>query len=263
MGFVQYRRIATVGGGGTMDTLAYIEQLEEPVRSALSPWAKRVPTAMLERASLKRLQRGEGLVRMLDRCSFVYVLCSGRVRTTSHALEGTTFTIDEFAAPAVFGEMELIAESPLYHGTVVALTACEFIAVRRDDYLRWLSSDPDALLKRARWVVQSLLKQSGAERNLLGWTGVKRIMFTLCQYAQQQADGDDIVIGASRAELAERANVSTKTVSRALAELERRGFLRRNGRKIVIDHAAYRRLDAAMRHELESSLHECREKEGR
>ena len=244
-----------------MDVLAYIAELDAPVREALLPWANRIPAGTLQRCSLVRLGCGEELVRMLDRCEQVFVLCRGRVRSTSHAISGSTFTIDEFQAPAVFGEMEVIADSPLFHGSLLALESCEFITADREDYLSWLKSDPEALLERSRWVAQSLLRQSGTERSMLGWSAVKRIMFILCQHCRQQPGQDAVVVRASRRELAEKANVSTKTVSRAVEELERRRMLKRAGRKIVIDRAAAARLDAAMRHEFEASLHESREKE--
>ena len=249
---------------GGVDVLGYIDKLEVPVRGAILPWANRIPAGPLSRCRLVRLSRGEELVRMLDRCESVYILCRGKVRSTSHALSGSTFTIDEFSAPAVFGEMEVIADSPVYHGSLVALEDCEFVAAQRSDYLDWLKSDPEALVARSRSVVQSLLRQSGTERSLLAWTGTKRIMFVLCQYCRRQKGGKaeaDVIVDATRSELAERANVSTKTVSRTVNELERQGMLSRRGRKIVIDRAAAARLDAAMRQELESSLHMSREKE--
>lgn len=245
-----------------MDVLGYIEGLDDArVRDAVLPWAARIPAGVLSRARLVTLARGEELVRMLDRCERVYLLCRGRVRTTSHGSSGSTFAIDEFEAPAVFGEMEVLSESPLYHGSLVAVTDCEFVSARREDYLAWLTSDPEALLARSRSVVRSLLRQSGAERSLLGWNGTKRLMFVLCQYCHQLPGPDGVVIRATRTELAEKANVSTKTVSRALEELESRRMLRREGRRIVIDRAACARLDREMQHELESSLPQGGEKE--
>ncbi|WP_428378769.1 Crp/Fnr family transcriptional regulator [Olsenella sp. Marseille-QA0557] len=237
-----------------MDVLTYISALDPQVRDAVLPWVSRIPAGVLSRAHLVRLNRGEILVHMLDRCTRVYLLCSGRVRTTTHGVSGSTFAIDEFEAPAVFGEMEVLSESPLFHGSLIALTDCEFISARRDDYLAWLKSDPEGLLARSRSVVKSLLRQSGTERDLMGWTGVKRLMFVLCQYCRQQSKTGDVVIKASRSELAEKANVSTKTVSRSLDELEQRHMLHREGHKIVIDQEARARLDSEIQHEFETGL---------
>lgn len=237
-----------------MEVLDYISDLDVSVRDAVLPWVSRIPAGVLSRARLVTLRRGETLVHMLDRCERVYLLCSGRIRTTTHGVSGSTFAIDEFEAPAVFGEMEVLSESPLFHGSLVAVTDCEFVSARREDYLSWLTSDPEALLARTRSVVQSLLRQSGTERNLMGWNGTKRLMFVLCQYCRQQENEGDVVIKATRSELAEKANVSTKTVSRALDELEQQGLLHREGHKIVISQAARKRLDNEIQHEFETCL---------
>lgn len=162
-------------------------------------------------------------------------------------------------APAVFGEMEVLANSQLYHSSLVALEPSELIATPRCDFLAWLTGDPEALLARSRSVVRSLLRQAGTERSLIGWSGTKRVMFVLVQCCRQAAGEPPVTIRDSRSE---RAGVSTKTVSRALEKLEGQGLLRRAGRGIVIDRAGLGRLDAELRHEVESNLPQgTREKE--
>lgn len=245
-----------------MDVLSYIDGIEAPARDAIAPWASRIPAGLLARTRLVELPTGDALVHMLDRCEQVYVLTRGRVRSTSRAETGSSFTIDEFCAPAVFGEMEVLADSQLYHSSLVALEPSELIATPRCDYLAWLTGDPEALLARSRSVVRSLLRQAGTERSLIGWSGTKRVMFVLAQCCRQAAGEPPVTIRDPRSELAERAGVSTKTVSHALEELEGQGLLRRAGRGIVIDRAGLGRLDAELRHEFESNLpHGTREKE--
>lgn len=245
-------------GERAVDVLGYISVLNAPTREALMPWARRIPAGLLARCRLIHVERGEELVSMFDRCEHVYVLCVGRIRTTTRSVSGSSFTIDEFEAPTVFGEMELLAQSPITLGSLVALSGCSFIAAPQADYLAWLTSDPEALLARSRWVVRSLLRQMGNARSLMGWSATRRLMFVLFQSCHQgtgRSENGGATIQATRAELAERAGVSTKTVSRALGELEGRQMLRRSGRKIVIDRDAYERLENEIRHELESEPH--------
>lgn len=248
-----------------MDVTAYIETLDAPVAEALAPWARRAADASLGRCRLVRLKKGETLARMLDCCDHVHVLARGRIRSTSHSADGGSFTIDEFGAPTVFGEMELLSDEPLALSSLAALTDCELVAIPREDYLAWLASDPEALLARSRWVVRRLLNQMGNERSLMGWNGTKRLMFVLFQLCQQAgvetggsgANGDaskDVLLHPTRAELAERAGVSEKTITRGLAELEREGLIAKKGRTIVIDQAARERLEQNIRKELEPSL---------
>ena len=61
------------------------------------------------------------------------------------------------------------------------------------------------------------------------------------------SESDAIVIRLMHPQLAERAGVSSKTVSRALAGLERRGLVERRGRAIAIDPPALGNLEREVR----------------
>ena len=232
-----------------MDTLGYLETLDAEVRDRLAPWAGRIPAALLSRCALVKLDKGDELVHELDRFGSVYVLTRGTIASTSPLLDGGTYVIDEFHAPAAFGEMEAIGASPFYHSSLMAATDAELIRASGKDYLAWLSGDADALLARSRWVVQRLASQSSHERSLLAWTGEKRVAYALCQLYGEEC----LVVPLTRAQLAERVGVSTKTVSRSIASLADGGMARLEGRKIVIDREAFELLEDMLRDELGQS----------
>lgn len=235
-----------------MDTLGYLGTLNAEVRDRLTPWAGRIPAALLSRCALVRLDRGDELVRELDRFDSVYVLTRGTIVSTSPLLDGGTYVIDEFHAPAAFGEMEAIGASPFYHSSLMAATSAELIRASGKDYLAWLAGDADALLARSRWVVQRLASQSSHERSLLAWTGEKRVAYALCQL-YGEGGKDRLVVPLTRGQLAERVGASTKTVSRSIASLAARGMACIEGRKVVIDREAFGLLEEMLRDELGQS----------
>lgn len=261
MELMEARGPAPAGQEEAVDPLAYIEELDAPVRDVVAPWAKLAEPALASRCHLERIGAGRELVRMLEPCTRVFLLTRGRVRTTSHDESGARFTIDEFSAPAVFGEMEVIADSPCFYGSLVALTDCEFLSFPREDYLAWLSSTPAVLLDRSRSAMRRLLRQMGNERRLMGWTSAKRLMFVLARRLAREPQGTDVTIRVTRCELAESTSLSTKSVTRALDELEARGLVRRRGRSLIIDRRSRGRLDEAVRHELENALPQGQDKE--
>ena len=232
-----------------MDTLGYLETLDAEVRDRLAPWAGRIPAALLSRCALVKLDKGDELVHELDRFGSVYVLTRGTIASTSPLLDGGTYVIDEFHAPAAFGEMEAIGASPFYHSSLMAATDAELIRASGKDYLAWLSGDADALLARSRWVVQRLASH---ERSLLAWTGEKRVAYALCQL-YGEGGKECLVVPLTRAQLAERVGVSTKTVSRSIASLVDAGMARLEGRRIVIDREAFELLEDMLRDELGQS----------
>ena len=105
-----------------MDTLGYLDTLDAEVRDRLTPWAGRIPAALLSRCALVKLDKGDELVHEFDRFGSVYVLTRGVIASTSPLLDGGTYVIDEFHAPAAFGEMEAIGASPFYHSSLMAAT---------------------------------------------------------------------------------------------------------------------------------------------
>ena len=85
-----------------MDTLGYLDTLDAEVRDRLTPWAGRIPAALLSRCALVKLDKGDELVHEFDRFGSVYVLTRGVIASTSPLLDGGTYVIDEFHAPAAF-----------------------------------------------------------------------------------------------------------------------------------------------------------------
>ncbi len=114
-----------------MDTLGYLSTLDAEVRDRLTPWAGRIPAALLGRCSLVKLDKGDELVHELDRFGSVYVLTRGAIASTSPLLDGGTYVIDEFQAPAAFGEMEAIGASPFYVSAKTVSRSIASLAERR------------------------------------------------------------------------------------------------------------------------------------
>lgn len=245
--------------GGTVDAKAYARRLDPSTSERVLSWLESMPASCLGRCTLTKLPQRHTLVRMLDRCDRVYLLCRGSLCTTSGSPDGSSYVIDDFSAPAIFGEMEVIGGQPFYHGTLTATKDCELISMPRAEYIVWLLSDARIALERSRQVVASLARQSSQERSLLSWNGTQRIVYALCQRISQEPPGVDVSIRETRQALAERTGVSSKTVSRALRELERRGMLRLDGRRIRIGAQEREALYATLRQELELSPHDEKE----
>ncbi|NLH91586.1 MAG: Crp/Fnr family transcriptional regulator [Atopobium sp.] len=232
-----------------MDTLSYLDALDAEVRDRLTPWAGRIPTALLSRCTLVKLDKGDELVHEFDRFGSVYVLTRGTITSTSPLLDGGTYVIDEFHAPAAFGEMEAIGASPFYHSSLMAATNAELIRASGKNYLAWLTGDSAALLARSRWVVQRLASQSSHERSFLAWTGKKRVAYALCQL-YREGGKERLVVPLTRGQLAERVGVSTKTASRSVASLAEGGMVHIEGQKIMIDQEAFELLKDMLHDEL-------------
>lgn len=172
---------------------------------------------------------------MQDPFDRVFVLCKGNLRTVTHDLSGNDFLVDQFGAPSVFGEMELLLESKHYMGTLIATERSEVFAIDAEDYKNWILTDPEILFERSKWLVGKLSAQSRFERAMLSMYGTERVMYAIYLMCESLPSTERASIRISQREIAERVKMSTKTVARALDELQERHLLKTQGRKIIIE----------------------------
>lgn len=229
-----------------MDVLAYIQSLEPAISAAILPYAGRIPALSLSSARLHQLSKGDVLVRMQDPFDRVFVLCKGSLRILTHDVSGNDFLLDQFVAPTVFGEMELLLDYKHYQGSLVATTEAEVLSLDAKAYKDWILNDSQILFERTKWLLKKLAAQSRFEQAMLSMSGNQRIMYVI--YLSLKAMPKDTVatIRINQGELAERVKVSTKTVSRALDELKDKGFIKTQGRNLIIEPQMRQRLDGAM-----------------
>ena len=232
------------------DILPYLQSLDEPVREKLLSLFVTMPDSLRERCTVQSLKKGSILTGPLDRSDFVYVLTQGSIRTANQGSSGNLFVVADFAAPALFGEFELIAGCPLYRGTLIATADCRIIAIERESYLAWVRGNGEVLFQRARAVTRRLLEQCSNERNFLPLHGTERLMLLLCRYYERNATGGTVRICVTRQEMADEIGTSMKTVSRGLQRLAGRGLVRLEGRDIVIGREDYESLRTLVEKEL-------------
>ncbi len=235
------------------DILPYLQSLNESVREKLLSLFVTMPGSLREHCPVRSLKKGSILAGPLDRSNFVYVLTHGSIRTANQDPSGKIFVVADFTAPALFGEVELIAGCPFYRGTLIATADCQIIAIERESYLAWVQGNGEMLFQRARAVTRQLLEQCSKERNFLSLRGTERLMFLLCRYYERNATGGAVVICATRQEIADEIGTSVKTVSRGLQRLSERGLVCLKDRGIAIGSEAYQNLRTLVEKELLSN----------
>jgi CRP/FNR family transcriptional regulator len=83
----------------------------------------------------------------------VYIICSGRVKLTTTSRDGKTLILRIAEAGEVLGLQGTVSEKP--HGlTAETLQPCQLDFVKRDDFLKFLQSHPDACLHAAQYLSQ-------------------------------------------------------------------------------------------------------------
>jgi CRP-like cAMP-binding protein len=212
----------------------------------------RVPVfSTLESGDLERIaqlgvprsfEAGQVVFREGDRSDTCYVVHEGRARAVrEHG--GRTFTLATFGRGDIFGELALF-EDEHRSATVETLGPMSAVAVLGPDMRRLMAEHPQiamrllvALGRRLRETNERLARRSFQ-------TVQSRVASALSEMvsqaqAQTPAEGHDVQISATQADLAKLAGSSRESASRFLAVLERAGVISQGrGRLVVHDPEA-------------------------
>jgi CRP-like cAMP-binding protein len=221
---------------------------------------------------LMRFRAGELVFREGQPCEGFYVVAAGTVRVYKIAPDGRERTLHVVRPPHSLAEAAMFGnESQGYPAFAEAIEEAEVILVYREPFLRMLQTQPDCAVlmfeSLARWL-HRLLDQLETETFLNA--RAKLAHYLLREARKQGAFGRESgarvrsparsgarvrsparsgaqtpATGACRVELrlakkgiASQLGMAPETFSRALADLESRGLIRPDGRRIEIPDAA-------------------------
>jgi CRP/FNR family transcriptional regulator len=156
--------------------------------------------------------------------------------------DGRSITLARFGPGDIFGELAMF-DNESRSATVEAIERTEVIAILGGDMRRLLKEHPDiavkllaALGRRLRETNERLARQSFQ-------TVQSRVAAVLAQLvaaerAERAAEGQDVLITSTQAELAQLAGSSRESASRFLAVLERAGIITQGRGKLVVHDPA-------------------------
>ena len=167
----------------------------------------------------------------------LFVIVNGRVKVTVMSEDGREVILSILKDGDIFGEMSLIDGKPR-SASVISTAETELILLRRPDFLSRLSRFPEMASKMLATLAERLRRTNRQVESLALLDVYGRIDGTLLQLADDQGENSDqgltIAERPVHQEIANMAGTTRETVSRVLNDLERRGYLARDGRSIII-----------------------------
>jgi CRP/FNR family transcriptional regulator, cyclic AMP receptor protein len=167
----------------------------------------------------------------------LFVIVGGRVKVTVMSEDGREVILSILKDGDIFGEMSLLDGKPR-SASVIATDATELIMLRRIDFLSRLERYPQMASKMLSTLASRLRRTNRQVESLALLNVYGRIAGTLLQLADDQGVKDERGITIPERpihqEIANMAGTTRETVSRVLNDLERRDYIQRDGRKIVI-----------------------------
>ncbi|HEV2924590.1 MAG TPA: Crp/Fnr family transcriptional regulator [Solirubrobacteraceae bacterium] len=207
----------------------------------------RVPVfATLEQSDLERIAQlavprqfdpGQAVFREGDQSDTCYIVREGHARAVRSHGDGRTITLANFGPGDIFGELAMF-EDERRSATVEAIEPISVVAVLGPDMRRLMIEHPEistrlvvALGRRLREMNERLSRQSFQ-------TVQSRVAVVLSELVAQElaegADGRDVLVTATQADLAQLAGSSRESASRFLAVLERAGVISQGRGRLVV-----------------------------
>jgi len=196
----------------------------------------------LERlAELRDYPAGAVIVSQEDRGEALFVLVKGKAKVVLYGDSGREIILSIFKAPGdFFGEMSLLDDEPR-SATVIADEPSRLLVLSRRDFQAHIERHPRTALRVLQELSRRLRRADAVIGNLALLDVYGRLAGKLRELAA--AEGEDTADGVlvrqrpTQAEIAAMIGTSRETVSRALSEFARRGWLSMSGKRLLLRRA--------------------------
>lgn len=166
---------------------------------------------------------------------YMYVIREGQVSVSKLSKDGRETILDFLGAGDFFGEMALLDGEPR-SASVRTLCATRMFVLSEADLLNALRGSPELALALIRELSRRLREVDEQVGGLHFHDVGERTRRALRRVAQEQASGGGFRITPelTHQQIADMVGIHRETATRALGELAKQGWLRREGKRYVV-----------------------------
>lgn len=194
--------------------------------------------ALAGRLRRDHLARGKDLFREGDHGDALHVVVEGKVKICRTAPDGRENVLAILGPGDLLGELSIFDTRPR-GATATAVVDSVLATLLRDDFHEWLGEHPRVSYDLLRALAVRLRQTNEAMADLVFTDVPGRLAKTLLGLAERfgtAADGGAIHVAhdLTQEELAQLVGASRETVNKALADFATRGWLRVDGRAVLL-----------------------------
>jgi CRP/FNR family transcriptional regulator, cyclic AMP receptor protein len=185
----------------------------------------------------KRYLKDSVIVGQKDAGDALFVLAEGRVKVSLYGPGGREVILSIFKPGDFFGEMSILDNQPR-SASVIAIEDSTLLILERSAFHRHMESNPKIALAVLAEMSRRLRQADSIIGNLALLDVYGRVARYLRDLAKKEGEPSDGGIAVrerpTQAEIAAMIGTSRETVSRALSDFQRRGFLEMSGKRIFL-----------------------------
>jgi CRP/FNR family transcriptional regulator, cyclic AMP receptor protein len=171
--------------------------------------------------------------------SELYIIVTGKVKIGRRSRDGRENLLAVLGPSDVFGELSVFDSGPRT-SSVTAVTAVNAVAMDREALRVWMKAHPEIGEQLLRVLARRLRDTNDNLADLIFTDVPGRVAKLLLQLSQRfgvaHTDGDAIRVehDLTQEELAQLVGASRETVNKALADFVERGWIRLQGKCVII-----------------------------
>jgi CRP/FNR family cyclic AMP-dependent transcriptional regulator len=167
-----------------------------------------------------------------DRADTLFLILSGRVKVFSAGDDGREIVLSTQGPGTYFGDMML--DDGLRSASVMTLEPCRLAALSREVFREFLAHHPDTALALIKNLIHRTRSMNERVRDLALLDVYGRVAKLLLSLAHE-VDGSLIIEERlTQQEIGDRIGASREMVSRILKDLRAGGYIRADGRRLII-----------------------------
>jgi CRP/FNR family transcriptional regulator, cyclic AMP receptor protein len=183
------------------------------------------------------LARGQVLFHEGDPGDRLYVIVDGKIKLGRTSGDGRENLLAILGPGEMFGELSLFDPGPR-NATATAVADTALIGLGNEDLTSWLSGRPDVARHLLRALARRLRRTNEALADLVFSDVPGRVAKALLdlseRFGRPTDDGLRVAHDLTQEELAQLVGASRETVNKALADFASRGWLRLDGKSVII-----------------------------
>ena len=212
---------------------------EEVVRRAPLFTALDEAAAVSLRASMDsvKIAKGSILFKEGDDGEHLYVIIEGKLKLGTSSGDGRENLLSILGPGEMFGELSLFDPGPRT-STATAVTDAKLLSLSHERVIPWLKQNPEVSLQLLTRLSQRLRRTNEAVGDLVFSDVPGRVAKALIdlgdRFGKTTPEGLLVNHDLTQEELAQLVGASRETVNKALADFAGRGWLKLDGRSVLI-----------------------------
>lgn len=188
---------------------------------------------------VRSIEEGEFFFFQGDPATYFYVLIEGRAKLLQTSAAGQQVNLRTITEWQMFGALGAVRENATYPATAQALEPSTALAIESSFLKEMMQSRPYLNINLMQLMTSYIMEMQERYRELATERVERRIALTILRLAAQigkrtEGDGMTVELPLSRQDVAEASGTTIFTVSRVLADWERRGLVETGRERVVI-----------------------------